>query len=81
MQENAPTTTQNRQAGTQVTDRSTMEDHIDDLLEEVSRLYDRIHFLEARLNRANQRAQYWAIMFDALNDDYDNRIKAIKRSK
>ncbi len=81
MQENALTTTQNRQAGTQVTDRSTLQDHNDDLLEEVSRLYDRIHSLEAQLNRANQRAQYWATMFDALNDDYDNRIKAIKRSK
>jgi vacuolar-type H+-ATPase subunit D/Vma8 len=64
-----------------VTDRSTLQDHNDDLLKEVSRLYDRIHSLEAQLNRANQRAQYWAIMFDALNDDYDNRIKAIKRSK
>ena len=64
-----------------MTDRSTLQDHNDDLLEEVSRLYDRIHSLEAQLNRANQRAQYWATMFDALNDDYDNRIKAIKQSK
>ena len=71
----------NRQAGTQVTDRSTMEDHIDDLLEEVSRLYAQIHSLEAQLTRANERARYWSAMFDALNDDYDNRIKAIKKSK
>ena len=64
-----------------MTDRSTLQDHNDDLLEEVSRLYDRIHSLEAQLNRANQRARYWSAMFDALNDDYDNRIKAIKRFK
>ena len=64
-----------------MTDRSTLQDHNDDLLEEVSRLYAQIQSLEAQLTRANQRAQYWATMFDALNDDYDNRIKAIKRSK
>jgi cell division septum initiation protein DivIVA len=51
-----------------VTDRSTMKDHIDDLLEEVSRLYNRIHRLEAQLEHANKRAEYWAKMYDELSD-------------
>ena len=58
-----------------MTDRSTRQDHIDDLLEETSRLYDRVHSLEAQLERANLRAAYWANMFDTLNDDLNNRLK------
>jgi hypothetical protein len=49
-------------------DKQTLQDHLDDLLEEVSRLYDRIHRLEAQLDRANKRAEYWAKMYDELTE-------------
>ena len=65
----------NDQAGTQVTDRGTLQDHLNDHIEETSRLYDRVHLLEAQLERANLRAAYWANMFDTLNDDLNNRLK------
>jgi hypothetical protein len=58
-----------------MTDRGTLQDQVDDLLEETSRLYDRVHSLEAQLDRANQRAEYWSQMFDTLNDDLNNRLK------
>jgi len=58
-----------------MTDRGTLQDHLNDLLEETSRLYDRIHSLEAQLDRANQRAEYWSKMFDTLNDDLNNRLQ------
>jgi predicted nucleic acid-binding Zn-ribbon protein len=49
-------------------DKQTLQDHLDDLLEEVSKLYDRIHRLEAQLDRANKRAEYWAKMYDELTE-------------
>lgn len=47
-------------------DKQTLQEHVDNLLEEVSRLYDRIHRLEAQLEHANKRAEYWAKMYDEL---------------
>jgi len=55
-------------------DKQTLQDHLDDLLEEVSRLYDRIHRLEAQLDRANGRAEYWAKMYDELTDIKNSQL-------
>jgi hypothetical protein len=63
-------------------DKQTLQEHNDDLLDEVSRLYDRIHRLEAQYelekqlsdhltverDRANRRAEYWAKMYDELTE-------------
>jgi hypothetical protein len=59
---------------TQVTDRGTLQDHVDDLLEETSRLYKQVQRLEAAAERANERARYWSAMFDALNDVLNGEI-------
>ena len=63
-------------------DKQTLQEHNDELLDEVSRLYDRIHRLEAQYelekqlsdhlaverDRANKRAEYWAKMYDELTE-------------
>ena len=55
-------------------DKQTLQDHLDDLLEEVSRLYERIHRLEAQLDRANKRAEYWAKMYDELTEIKNSQL-------
>jgi hypothetical protein len=55
-------------------DKQTLQDHLDDLLEEVSRLYDRIHRLEAQVDRAKGRAEYWAKMYDELTEIKNSQL-------
>jgi hypothetical protein len=69
-------------------DKQTLQEHVDDLLEEVSRLYDRIHRLEAQYelekqlsdhlaaerDRANKRANYWAKMYDELTEIKNSQL-------
>jgi anti-sigma factor RsiW len=51
-----------------MTDRGTLQDHVDDLLEETSRLYKQVQRLEAAAQRAATRAALWAKLYDELQE-------------